>query len=144
MKKVIGGALYNTETARQIGSWSNSYYPNDFQYCEETLYKTKSGKYFLHGEGGAMSKYAVSAGDNSWGGGEHIEPLNPQTAREWAEKRLDADDYSAEFGEPEEASDDKATLNLTVLGSTRTKLEKMKTETGKSISAIIDELVTKM
>jgi len=144
MKKVINGALYNTETARLIGTYSNGGSWRDFSHFEESLYRTKAGKYFLHGEGGPMTKYAKSVGNNEWSGGEHIEPLTPAAAREWAEEHLTAEEYIAEFGEPEEASDDKVPLNLTILASTKAKLEKMKSETGKSISAIIDELVNNL
>ena len=144
MKKIIDGALYNTETARRIGRWSNSYNSNDFQWCEEELYKTKSGKSFLYGEGGPMSKYAVSSGNNSWSGGSHIEPMSPEAARAWAEEHLDADDYAAEFGEPDEASDGRVTINLTIPTSVKAKLEALRSETGKSMSAIISELVEKI
>lgn len=85
MKKVINGKLYNTETAKCIGQWSNGLFTNDFNYCSEDLYITKSGAYFLHGDGGAMSIYSVSRGNNR-GGSEEIIPLTPQDAREWAEK----------------------------------------------------------
>ena len=50
MKKVINSTLYNTETARKLGNWDNGRY-GSFGYCKETLYRTKSGKYFIHGEG---------------------------------------------------------------------------------------------
>lgn len=141
MKKVIDGALYNTETAREVGRYSNGVSFRDFSHYIEKLYRTKSGKYFLHGEGGPMTRYAVSSGQNSWSGGEHIEPMTPNAAREWAEKNLGTDEYAAEFGEPEEAADGREALGLTVSPETKRKLEKMRSETGKSISAIIDEIV---
>ena len=80
MKKVINGALYDTETAKPLGkdSYSN---PRDFHHWKETLYRTKSGKYFLHGKGGAMTKYAVSVGLNEWCGGEKIIPLDLDSAQ---------------------------------------------------------------
>ncbi len=139
MKKVIDGALYSTETAREIGRYSNGGSFRDFSHYREVLYRTKSGKYFLFGEGGPMTRYAVSEGHNSWSGGENIEPMNPQAARKWAEEHLDADKYAAEFGEPEEAGDDKVALNLTVPANIKAKLEKMRSESGKSISQIISE-----
>ena len=103
MKKVIDGKLYNTETASRQAYWSNRLGWRDFNHCEETLYKTKSGNYFIHGEGGPMSKYAVSAGQNQWGSGEHIEPISEDVAKKWAEEKLDGDEYISIFGEPEEA-----------------------------------------
>ena len=64
MKKVIDGALYNTDTAQMMGDWDNGLYANDFGFCRERLYRTKSGKYFLHGEGGANSRYGEWHGNS--------------------------------------------------------------------------------
>ena len=101
MKKIINGVLCNTETAKFIGSWEYSM-PNDLYYCYEALYRTKSGKYFIYGEGGPASKYSRMTGQNSWSSGEAIELLSLEEAREWAEEYLDGDEYIAAFGEPEE------------------------------------------
>ena len=126
MKKVIDGALYNTDTARCIGAWDNGYWRTESRWLSEKLYPTKYGKSFLYGEGGPMSKYAVSSGNNSWSGGEHIEPMSAEAARAWAEEHLEADDYAAEFGEPDEASDDRVTIDLTIPTSIKTNLEKLR------------------
>jgi hypothetical protein len=139
MKKIIEGALYNTETAREIGHAEPAGYDTrDFSYYCETLYKTKAGKYFLHGEGGGNSKYGEWHG-NSGGPGEEIRPYTPADASEWAEENLDADDYAAEFGEPEEAAEGREALNISVPRELKIKLERMRSETGKSISQIIEE-----
>jgi hypothetical protein len=102
MKKVIDGKLYNTDTAKKLGYWSNRYNIGDLNYCAETLYKTKSGKYFIHGEGGANTRYAQPAEQNWWTAGEHIEPISEKTAKEWAEEHLNANEYISIFGQPEE------------------------------------------
>ena len=102
MKQIINGKKYNTETAKEMGCWSNNYYTNDFNYCEETLYRKKTGEFFLHGEGGAMSKYSQSCGQNTWSGGSEIIPMTEAEAREWAEKHLTVDEYEEIFGEVEE------------------------------------------
>lgn len=102
MKKIINGKMYNTETAKLIGSWDNGHYTSDFSYCSEELYLKKTGEFFLFGEGGAMSKYAKSCGDNSWGWGKSITPMSNDEARKWAEKHLEVNEYIAAFGEPEE------------------------------------------
>jgi hypothetical protein len=96
MKKVIDGKVYNTETAEKIGHWWNGYSNTDFNNCEESLYKTKKGQFFIAGEGGAFSKYSVSCG-NGRGGGSGIVLLSENEAREWAEEHLDADDVEANF-----------------------------------------------
>lgn len=45
-KKIINNRMYNTETAKQLGYWSNGYTPSDFYFAEETLYQKKTGEYF--------------------------------------------------------------------------------------------------
>lgn len=85
MKKVINGIFYNTETAELLHNWDNGAYGNDFHSCEESLYKTKRGAYFIHGEGGPMSKYAICIGNNSRGGSEDIEVLSETEAIKWLE-----------------------------------------------------------
>ena len=69
MRRIIDGRMYNTETAVEICGISHSHY-TDFHHYEETLYKTPKGAFFLVGEGGPLSKYARSLGNNSRGGGD--------------------------------------------------------------------------
>ena len=137
MKKVIEGKLYNTDTAKLIGEWSND--ESGLNYLMESLYLTKSGAYFLHGEGGPNTRYSVSIGNSSWSGGEKIQPMSPLSAREWAEKYLTVSEYEKAFGEPEEASDGKVILNISVSAEFKTMLVKMREDTGKSISQIIED-----
>lgn len=96
MKKILGGKKYNTETAHCVGAYWNG------GACSETLYRKRTGEFFLYGEGGPMSKYGVAYGNNEWGYGEEIRPLTVDEAKAWAEEHLDADEYEAVFGEVEE------------------------------------------
>jgi len=101
MKRIIEKKLYDTDTDTEIGG--NGYStPNDFRHFYERLYRRSNGGYYLHGEGGPLSKYSVSAGTNEISGGEKIIPLTPAEARDWAADNLDADDYIKEFGAPDE------------------------------------------
>ena len=102
MKKVIDGKVYNTETATQIANWDNGCYGGDFSACEETLYVTKNGTYFVHGEGGAMSRWSRSCGSNSVCGGEGVEVLSKKAALEWCEEHDVDADVIAEYFEVEE------------------------------------------
>lgn len=102
MKKIINGKKYNTETAKELGYWENEYSISDFRYCTETLYKKRTGEFFLYGEGGAMTGYAKRCEDDSWCGGEDITPLTLEGAKKWAERHLTADKYIEIFGEVEE------------------------------------------
>ncbi len=101
MKKIINGKKYDTNTARFIG-YAGYSYPGDLSFWLERLYRKKTGEFFLHGVGGAMSKYAHRAGLNEWSGGEEIIPLSPEEARKWAEEHLNADEYELAFGKIEE------------------------------------------
>lgn len=98
MKKVIDGKVYNTETAECIAAWDNGIYGNDFRQCEERLYVTKKGAYFVHGEGGAMSRWSRPCGGNGSCGGSGIEVLTQEQALAWCESRgVDADVISEHF-----------------------------------------------
>jgi len=83
MKQIIDGKMYNTDTADEIASWDNGCYGNDFNACEEALYQTKKGVFFVYGTGGPRSKYAQSFGSNSFGGGGGFNVLSSDEAFEW-------------------------------------------------------------
>lgn len=141
MKKIIEGKLYDTETAREVGcdSYSNR---RDFHYWSETLFKKRTGEFFLYGEGGAASKYSVSCGQNEWRGGEKIIPLSYKAAQEWAEEHLDADDYQAIFGEISEDGED-VMISVKLPAAVDAKVRRMAAEKGISLTAMIISLVEK-
>lgn len=85
MKKIIQGKLYDTETATEVHEWDNGYSPTNFYFCEETLFRTPKGAWFLFGRGGAFSKYSHAVDGGGTGGGWDITPLTPEEAREWLE-----------------------------------------------------------
>lgn len=140
MKKYINGKKYDTETAREVGNWSNNRSTRDFSYCDETLFRKKTGEYFLYGEGGPMSKYAVSAGQNSWSGGSDIKPLTFEEARAWAEENLSGDEYEEIFGEIAD-DDTECLISAIVKASSRDRLRRAMEQTGKTAGQILDELI---
>lgn len=98
MKKVIDGKAYNTETATQIANWDNGVYGSDFNACDETLYVTQKGNYFVAGAGGALTRWSRSCGNNGRQGGEGIEVLTKAQALEWCETHgVDADTITKHF-----------------------------------------------
>jgi hypothetical protein len=131
MKKVINGKVYNTETAVRLGDWSNGLFTNDLYYVSEDLYKTKAGAYFLYCDGGAGTSYTKTS----------INPLTYDEAAEWAEEKLDGEDYIKIFGEPAEAGDGKDRIALYLSLTSIAKLQKLKSETNQSISQIVDDLI---
>ena len=102
MKKIINGKLYDTDTAKSIGSYGNGYGIGDYHYFYEVLYRKKTGEFFLYGSGGAGTRYSVECGNRCWTGGDAIIPFTEDEAKEWAEEHLDADDYMEVFGTVEE------------------------------------------
>jgi hypothetical protein len=146
MRKIINGRTYNTETSKFIGAWSNGYYSNDFAYCKESLYKNTKNAYFLHGDGGAMSKYSKHYG-NSVGGSEDIIPMSTEEAKVWAEENLDAEQYEAEFGTPEEAESDLTTrerVNLTLDSGIMANLRKLSAESDVPMARMVDKAIMAM
>lgn len=135
MKKVIDGSLYNTETAKRLLDCDNRRY-GSLDFCAEALYRTKSGKYFLHGEGGAMSKYARSCGSNQWSSGEMIIPMTEAAAREWAEDHLSSDDFLKAFSA---SSEDLHTV--AVSDQCYARLKALKDLTGKTYSQLVESSV---
>lgn len=99
MKKMMGGKTYNTETAEEIATWSNSYYRSDFHYCQETMYKTKRGAYFIHGKGGPLSQYRQPSGGRGWTGGEDILIMDKEAAFNWLQDTDQIEAAEKEFSD---------------------------------------------
>lgn len=139
MKKIINNKVYDTGTAREVGS--NSYSnPRDFNFWEETLYCKRTGEYFLHGEGGPMSRYAERIEQNSWSGGQQIIPLDYASAKGWAEKNLTADEYESEFGVVTE-DETAETVTISLPAATVAKLRRSAQESGTSVSKLIASMI---
>ena len=100
MRKIIKNKMYDTGTAKYIAVWCND--QRGFEFIRERLYQKKTGEYFLHGEGGAMTGYAEYIG-NGYIEGEKIMPLTDDEAMKWAEKHLEANEYEEIFGEVSES-----------------------------------------
>ena len=140
MKKIINGKLYDTETAKRVGFWSNAGGWRDFSHIEESLYRKRTGEFFLHGEGGPMTKYAESTGQNSWSGGSKIIPLSAANARKWAEEHLEADEYAEIFEMPSEG-DDKATICIQLPADLVASVRIEASERGVSLTQQIEDML---
>lgn len=112
MKKVINGSRYDTDTAKRIGVWESDQDYVGLSHVEEALYRTKAGKYFLHGIGNAASAYAVRKADGWSAPGEKILPLSEPAAHQWAEQHLDADSFELAFGPSSGSADTQATVYI--------------------------------
>lgn len=144
MRKIIGSKSYDTDTARKVAGWDNMSDVRDFHYFSETLYCKRTGEYFLHGEGGPLTRYAEPRGTNQWTGGERIMPLSFDEATAWAERHMDAKDYEAEFGQVDEGGDGTTRLNLRVTQSTADTLRRAAVERGVSLGKLVGELADEL
>jgi hypothetical protein len=77
MKKIIGGKRYDTEKSTRIACYEYSN-PGDFHYVWEQLFVTPAGRYFLAGEGGALSPWGMAIAGNGWGYGADIVLMEKQ------------------------------------------------------------------
>lgn len=140
MKRIINGRSYDTNTATKLAEWSSGEFVNDLHYSAETLYKKKTGEFFIYGEGGAMSRYATALGDNRWGAGERIMPMSESEAREWAEEHLSGDEYESIFGVVEEEPASPV-VSVSLPAEARAKLDALAAEAGISRSAMVARLI---
>lgn len=138
MKKIIKNRVYDTDTAADLGTYATSLDDN-LNYVTETLYRKKTGEYFLWGQGGPQTKYAVQHGLN-WSGSSTIIPLTYDAARQWAEEHLDTEEYEIAFGEiPED--DTTVQISLRLSASTAATIRRRAAEAGVGIAAWIEQLV---
>lgn len=96
MKKIINGIRYDSEKATEIGTMESGH---GFEWCKCTLYVTpKSNRFFITGHGGPMTRFAQSAGQNSFTNGSDLIPFDDkQEALKWAENHLDPDVFEPFF-----------------------------------------------
>ena len=142
MKKIINGKVYDTEKAARVASWSNGGTWRDFRHLEETLYRKKTGEFFLFGEGGPMTQYAERVEQNGWIGGSRIMPMSYAEAQKWAEEHLDGDEYEAIFGAVVE-DDTKVSVNYRLSVTTVETLKRRAAEQGVGVSEYLESILAK-
>lgn len=140
MKKIINGKVYDTDKAQELGTWANAGSWRDFNHCEETLYRKKTGEFFLHGEGGPMTRYAKAVDQNSWTGGERIMPMSYEDARKWAEEKLDSSEYEEIFGEISD-DDSRIQVGYSLSAATVETIKREAARRGITAGAYIEQLV---
>jgi len=143
VKRIINQKRYDTDKAVKVGEYWNGLSKSDFGHITETLYRKRTGEFFLHGVGGANTKYAKAVGTNCWHGDERLMPMEFETARKWAEQHLTADEYENIFGAVEE-DDSRKVVTFSLTLTAIEKLKKESSRTGMTQSDIVDMLILKM
>lgn len=102
MKKIINGKLYNTETAKEVGTHKGAWFEEDCYFSEHSLYMKENGEWFLVGKGNSLYCYDKDSYYGELEGGYIIYPISNEEAKVWIEKYMDVDTYIKFFGEVEE------------------------------------------
>lgn len=120
MKKVINNKVYDTRTATLIKQADHPNITNGEGSCKQSLYRKKTGDYFLFIDGARTDAFHnLGIGNNLHDRERHIYPLTYEQARTWAETEMTADEWLAIF---EPVEDDSLTaLNLTLSASAVSK-----------------------
>ena len=139
MRKVIDGHAYDSYKAHEVGEWDNGQAYGDLDAVMETLYRTKAGLYFVHGEGGARSRYAQHDSLGGWTGGESVTPLSAKDARRWAEEHLTEEEYEAEWGTPDEG--EGRVMSVRVPEATYQAIRRNATDLGRTMGEVITKAV---
>lgn len=141
MKKIIKGKVYDTDRAVRVGSWSagEQFAPD---YLEESLYRKKTGEYFLAGMGGCSTRYAVEDDDNRWKSGGRIIPLTYEAADDWAGTHLPDAEYKAAFGDPDPDAAGTENLVITLPAPMARRIRMEAGRSGTTISAVVEKLLT--
>lgn len=104
--RIIDGLLYDTETATLICDLSINTDRSNWHFDETGLYRTQKGAFFVAGEGGPLSRWALTT---TGGGSAHhdpgagIEPVDVNEAKRLIEQHGSVELYTKLFGKPEEA-----------------------------------------
>jgi len=120
MKKIIKNKVYDTDTATLIKRADHPNITSGEGSCKQSLYRKKTGDYFLAVSGARTDVFHNLALDNNIHDRErHIYPLTYEQARSWAEAEMTSDEWLAIF-EPVE-DDTLMALNLTLSASAVSK-----------------------
>lgn len=102
MQKVIGGRLYDTETAELLCDISGPDADRgSFHYEDTWLYRTKNGRFFVAGTGNALSRWGQTVGNTHHSGGG-LQLVTDDEARGLIGVHGSVALYKRVFGTPEE------------------------------------------
>ena len=139
MRKIINGRQYDTDTAEEIGytaaNWQDHLYS-----IFRTLYRKRTGEYFLCEEGGPGTDISTVDSDGTRRGATRITPLTYEAAREWAEKNLEAEEYEKAFGVIDD-DNSRTMLSICVSAAAADAARKAAAAQGCSLSAYIEGLI---
>ncbi len=88
MKVIMNRKIYDTEAAKEVAR-DQLHNRNNISWFDESLYLAPNGAWFLAGEGGPLSRYAVDLGQGEIEGRSKITPMSVGEAMAWLERRCE-------------------------------------------------------
>lgn len=142
MKRRTHGRWYDTETATKVASYNNGAELNGPYFESETLYRKRTGEYFLYGKGGEQTPYAVRAA-SGWVPGDLITPVTRKEAVEWAKEHMNPDAMREEFSIPDKAEGKGGRKHVGARISPRARalLNRIVSETGMTQSDVVENAI---
>jgi hypothetical protein len=128
MRAVINNKVYDTGTARPLGA-------NKGGDTTESLYRKRTGEFFIHSVCKASAESKAGRRND-----EAIVPCDFEAARKWAKSSLSKPLYERLFSG--RAGDKSVLLGARVKEKTVAKLERLQSETGRSIGELVDDAVS--
>lgn len=138
IKRSIDSRIYDTSQAEPIAEFSLGK-PLDPYYRKETLYRDKSGAFFLCGIGGESTYYARLAGEK-YVPGEDIIMLNDDEARRWLEDWGYTEIILRIFG-PKSASDTTTVVGVHLPDEIKGHAERAAAKKAESVEQWIEQLI---
>lgn len=120
MRKIIKNKVYDTDTAMLIKQADHPNITSGEGSCKQSLYRKKTGDYFLFVDGARTDVFhSLALENNAHDRERHIYALTYEQARSWAEEEMTADEW-LEIFEPVE-DDSLTAFNLTLSASAVSK-----------------------
>ncbi|WP_320178896.1 hypothetical protein [Roseovarius pacificus] len=85
MKIIFNKKIYDTDQAKEITSVRHAT-PNNLAWFLEDFYRSRNGAWFIVGDGGPLSHYAVEFEDGNKEGRRRLKPMSPDETIAWLEK----------------------------------------------------------
>ena len=83
MIETILNVVYDTNNAQSFGTVESGYPLSDNRWYQETLFRNKSGYWFLYGEGGSQTRFATERTGGERTGSRGIIPIGQMQAMHW-------------------------------------------------------------
>ena len=108
---------------------------------EESLFRKRTGEFFLLGEGGSETNYAQRFG-KEWTGSAKIIPLTFEEAESWSKEHLTKEEYELIFDLPE--GNEKKTVSYSLSLAAIERLRRAASTAGISASELLEKLIANL